>query len=84
MCVCLCVCVCVCVFGQISSLMHISLNNKDIFCLLIFVYVLLSCCIDFMISGWNWYRKLPQLIGTLVFSVRSWATIRGVYIAKGM
>ena len=43
--------VCVCVYlSSISSLMHISLNNVDIFCLYIFVYVLLGCRIDFMVS----------------------------------
>ena len=50
-----CVCVCVCVhvrvcayLGSISSLMHISLNNIDIFGLHIFVLVFSSCCIDFI------------------------------------
>ena len=40
-------------------LMHISLNNIDIFYLHIFVYVLSSCRIDFMVSGENWLTKLP-------------------------
>ena len=31
--------------------MHISLNNIEIFCLHIFVYVLSSCHIDFMVPA---------------------------------
>ena len=39
--VCVCVCVCVCVYlSRIFLLMHISLNNMDMFCLHIFVYVI--------------------------------------------
>ena len=56
---CVCVCVCVCVYlGSIYSLMHISLNNVRIFCLYIYIYMLLSCHIDFMVLGWNWLMKL--------------------------
>ena len=58
--VCVCVCVCVC-FGSISSLIHISLNNEDSFCLRILVSVLSGCCIDFMVSGWNWLMNPPPV-----------------------
>ena len=55
-----CVCVCECIsLDRISSLMHISLNNIDIFCLHIFVYALSSYCIDFMISGGNYVDETP-------------------------
>ena len=40
--------------GSISSLMHISLNNIDMFWQPVLVYVLSSCPIDFMASGGNW------------------------------
>ena len=50
-------CVCVCVFGQHFFIMHISLNNMDIFCLHMFVFVLSSCRIDFIVSGGNWLMK---------------------------
>ena len=36
-------------FGRISSLIHISLNIIDIFCLHIFLLILLYCCIDLII-----------------------------------
>ena len=59
-CVFACICLCACVYlGSISSLKHISLNNVDIFCRHIFVYVLLIFRIDFMVSGANWLMKLP-------------------------
>ena len=36
-------CVCVCVYlGSISLLIHMSLNNIDIFCLPVFVFILSS------------------------------------------
>ena len=75
MCVCLCVCVCVCTctnvcvyLGSISSLIYISLNNIDILCLEIFVYIPSSCRIDFMVSSGNWLIKLLKLISSQVFS----------------
>ena len=43
--------------GSISSLIHISLNNIDMFCLHIFVYVLSCCQINFMVSDGNWLRN---------------------------
>ena len=56
---CVCVCACVCVYlGCISSLIHISLNNIDMFCRHILVYVLSSCRINFIVSGGNWLMKL--------------------------
>ena len=43
----MCVCVCVCVYlGSISSLMHISLNDIDLFCLHVFACVLSVCPIE--------------------------------------
>ena len=55
MCVCVCVCVC---FGSISSLIHISLNIIDIFCLHIsFLLNLSNCCIDLMVFGANMEDK---------------------------
>ena len=42
----MCVCVCVCI-GSISSLIHISLNIIEIFCLHIFLLILSYCRIDF-------------------------------------
>ena len=57
--------------GSISSLMHISLNNIDIFCLHNFVYVLSSYRIEFMVSNGKWFMKLLLLIGILVLYVRS-------------
>ena len=51
MCVCIYVCERACVyFGGISSLIHISLNNIDIFYLHIFVYILSICHVDFIVS----------------------------------
>ena len=47
-----CVCVCVCL-ASISSLTTISLNNMNMFCLRIFIYVILSYRIDFMVSSEN-------------------------------
>ena len=56
----ICVCVCVCVyFGSISSLIHISLNIIDIFCLYIFLLFLSNCRIDLKIFGGNSLRNLP-------------------------
>ena len=59
-------------------------NNLDLLCIHIFVYLLSSCCIDFMVSSGNWFMKLPKLIVAVVLSARSWAFIRSVYIAKAM
>ena len=58
MCVCVCVCVCV-YFGSISSLIYISLNIIDIFCLHILLLILSDCRIDLMIFGGNWMINLP-------------------------
>ena len=68
--ICVCVCVCVCrilyiyiyiyvYLGSISSLMHISLNIIDIFCLHIFLLILSYCRIDFIIFDGNWLMNLP-------------------------
>ena len=87
MCVCVCVCVkiymCVYVYlASISSLMHISWKNVDKFCLHLFVYILSSCRIDFMVSDGNWLMKLPQLILTLILSARYfYIRIIGEYIS---
>ena len=60
MCVCECVCVCVCVYlGSISSLMHISLNNIDMFCLHIFVYVLSQLIDWFYGIRWQFFNETP-------------------------
>ena len=56
--------------------MHISLN--------ILIYVLSSCKIDFTVSSGNSFIKLPLLIVSLMLFARSWAIVRGVYIAKAM
>ena len=40
--------------GSISSLMHFSLNNIDMFCLHIFIHILSSCRSGFIESGGNW------------------------------
>ena len=39
--------------GSIYSWIHISLNNEDIFCLHIFIHILLSQRIDIMVAGGN-------------------------------
>ena len=50
----MCVCVCVCVYlGSIPSLIYISLNNKDILRIYIFVYILSRGCIHFIVFGRN-------------------------------
>ena len=50
----------VCLYlGSISSFAHISLNNIDLFCLHIFIYLVSSCRIDFIVFGVNWLMKLP-------------------------
>ena len=47
---CVCVCVCACVhFGSISSLIQISLNIIDIYCLHIFFLILSYCRFDFIV-----------------------------------
>ena len=50
MCVCVCVCVCV-YFGSISSLIQISLNIINVFCLHIFFWVRSHCRIAFIVFG---------------------------------
>ena len=58
---CVCVCVCVCVYlGSISSLLHISLNYVDFFCLQIFVYVFSGCRIDFYGIQWKFVNETPM------------------------
>ena len=53
-------CVCVCVYlGSISSLIHIGLNNIDILCLRIFLLIIWSRRIDFIISVGNTLINLP-------------------------
>ena len=55
-CVCVCVRACVCVFGQhffinayfIKQYRHLLSKH--------FLYVLSSCCIDFMVSVGNWLK----------------------------
>ena len=60
-----------CVYlDSISSLIHISLNNIDMFYIHIFVYVLSSFQIDFIVCNQNWLIKLPYLIVTQVLSAR--------------
>ena len=58
--------------------------STTIGCLHIFVFILSSRRIDFMVSGGNWLMNFLWLIGSLVLSIRSWAIIRGVYIVKVM
>ena len=62
----------------------IWLNNTDILCLHIFVFILLSRRIVFMVSVGYWLINLPKLIGSFVLSARSWAIISGMCIAKAM
>ena len=50
-----CLCTCVWYLGSISSLKHTWLNNIDILCLHVFVFILSSRCIDFMVSGGDWF-----------------------------
>ena len=79
--VCVCVCVCVCVLlGQHFFIDTNLIKPYRIFCLHIFVFIISSCYIDFIISGRNYLINLPLLFVTLVLSVRSWAIIRGVLI----
>ncbi len=80
-CVCVCyvcnLCLCMYVYvylGSISSLMHISLNVIDMFCLHIFVYVLSSCQIDFIVSS-NFAKKLTLYISLNVH----WGLSDGMY-----
>ena len=55
-----CVCVCVCVyFGSISSLIQMSLNIIDIFCLHIFFWIRSYCRIAFIVFGRNWFMYCP-------------------------
>ena len=60
--VCVCVCVCVCVYlGSVSSLIHILLNNIDLFCIYIFLYM------SFPVTKLNlWY---PARIRRLNFHI---------------
>ena len=63
----MCVCVCVCVYlCSIYSLMHISLNNRVMFCPHIFVYVLYNCRIDFI----NVCMKMHTDIGICIYVCR--------------
>ena len=71
MCVCVCVCVCVC-FGSISSLIHISLNIIDIFCLHVFLLILSNCRFDLMIFCGNWLINLPWLVISQVLSSKKY------------
>ena len=82
---CVCVCVCVCVLGSISLLIYISLSNRDILCLHIFVYILSNCHIEFIIftnpSAWAGYdtssvfkRSLTGLNSEFSFSETSCLT----------
>ena len=69
MCVCVCVfvCVCVCVclyFGSISSLIQISLNIIDIFCLHIFLLILSYWRIDFIVFGGDNYKTILKVKAT--------------------
>ena len=68
--------------GSISPLIHIWLNNIDILCLHIFVFIFFNCRIDFMVTGWNWLINFLWLIGSQVLSSWSWAIIRSVYFTK--
>ena len=61
---------------------YIWLNNIEVLCLHIFVFILLSCCIDFMVVGG--LINFPQLIVSLVLSARSYDIISGLYIIKVM
>ena len=57
---CVCVCVCVCVYlGSSRSCKHVSLNNKDKFCMYNFVTILLIFLISYpvlSISAFPYYR----------------------------
>ena len=64
--------------------MHILLNNKGIFCLHIFVYVLFSCRIDFIVSGGKLVDGTPITNSYPITFSRSWAIIMGLYIAKAI
>ena len=49
------VCVCVCVWlGCNCSFKHVSINNKDTFCLLNLFKIISSFLISVLVSGWNW------------------------------
>ena len=50
-----CMCVCVCVWlGSSRSFKHVSLNNKDKFCLYDLFKIFSSFLINVLVSGWNW------------------------------
>ena len=40
---------------------HVSLNNKDKFCLYNLFKILSSFLISVLLSSWNWWMNLPQL-----------------------
>ena len=51
----MCVCVCVCVeLGSNCSFKHVSLNDKDKFCLYNLLKILSSFLISILVSDWNW------------------------------
>ena len=47
----------------------------EILCLHIFVYILSSRCINFMVYNRNWLMNLPYLISSQVLSTWSWVII---------
>ena len=55
-------CVCVCVWlGSSHSFKHVSLNDKDKFCLNDSFKSLSSFLISVLVSGWNWLMNFPKL-----------------------
>ena len=72
-------CVCVCVFGQHFFVDTYLIKQYWYFCQHIFVFILSNCRINFMISSGNWLINLPQLIGSLILSVRHYITNYIVY-----
>ena len=63
---------------------QISLNIIDIFCLHIFLLILLYCPIDFIVFGGYWLIYFPWLFISQVLSVRIWAIVREGCITKTM
>ena len=58
----MCVCVCVCVqLGSSHSFKHVSLNDKDKFCLYDLSMILSSFLISVLASDWFWKMNFPKL-----------------------
>ena len=52
--------ICVCV-GSSRSFKHVSLNNKDKYCLYNSFKILSSFLLSILVSGWNWLMNFPKI-----------------------